>query len=68
MNLGFVNNFYMSSEKEGFVSSNRGIFHTKDGCKTWLKEHEGGIEQMCFPDKHTGYAIDTKGLVYRRSF
>lgn len=66
--FGYVNNFYMQSETEGFFSSEKGIFHTTDGCKTWQKEHEGEIGQMCFPDAHTGYAIDTSGTVYKRVF
>jgi photosystem II stability/assembly factor-like uncharacterized protein len=60
-------NLHFMSETEGFCTNN-GIFHTTDGGKTWQKESGLRISLLCFPDMHTGYAVDTSGTVYKRVF
>ena len=61
-------NIHFLTEMDGFAINPKGIFHTTDGCKTWQKEHSGFMNFMCFPDLHTGYAIDTTGAVFKRVF
>jgi photosystem II stability/assembly factor-like uncharacterized protein len=62
------NKIYFKTELEGFGINSHGIFHTVDGSATWQKEHDGFMYLMCFPDAHTGYAIDTSGTVFKRFF
>lgn len=64
----YVNSFYMINETDGFLSSDKGIFRTTDGCKSWNNEQKGTISLLTFPDAHTGYAIDTSGTVLKRIF
>lgn len=54
--------------QEGFLTSNEGIFHAKDGCETWQKESNLYANLFSFPDLHTGYAIDTTGALYELIF
>lgn len=58
-------NIHFQTELEGFAINAKGVFHTTDGCKTWQQEHAGFMDLMCFPDSHTGYAIDTSGAVFK---
>ena len=57
---------YFQTELEGFAINPKGIFHTTDGGNTWKQEHSGFMNFICFPDAHTGYVIDTGGVVYKR--
>lgn len=61
-------NLHFQSELEGFAINPKGIFHTIDGCKSWEKEYSGFMNFLCFPDEHTGYAMDTSGAVFKRVF
>lgn len=65
---GWVVDFYMKNETDGFLSSEKGIFSTTDGCETWQLEHATPVSLTSFPDSHNGYAVGTDGAVYRRSF
>lgn len=66
--FGYVNNFFMKTIEEGFLTSTNGIFYTKDGCKTWQKETNISVSLITFPNSNTGYAIDTSGAVFKRIF
>lgn len=57
---------YMGNENEGFFTSDKGVFNTLDGGKTWQKESDLKIEFFCAADKNTLYAIDFAGNVYKR--
>lgn len=61
-------NIHFQNELEGFAINPKGIFHTIDGCTTWQKEHAGFMNFLCFPDSHTGYAMDTSGALFKRVF
>jgi photosystem II stability/assembly factor-like uncharacterized protein len=60
-------NLHFMSETEGFCTNN-GVLHSIDGGNTWAKESEIRVSLLCFPDMHTAYAVDTSGIVYKRTF
>lgn len=62
---GYLNNFYMKNEREGYLTSDKGIFQTRDGCKTWHKESDLKIYLLSASDKIL-YAIDFNGNLYKR--
>ncbi len=62
-----ANSIFFKDEQEGFFTGITGIYHTKDGGKTWLREYASGVH-FCFPDTHTGYAYDGNGNILKRQF
>lgn len=60
------------SEQEAYVGGEHGLWHTQNAGDTWQTEYPltgggNGVNSLCFPSPHIGYAVTAEGLILKRS-
>jgi photosystem II stability/assembly factor-like uncharacterized protein len=59
---------FFTSEKDGFVTSQYGIFHTVDGGYSWSREYGPSVMLIKNNSSNVLYAIDSSWNILKRSF